>query len=310
MPAAIVYDHTNVYKVRNGNRPVSSNMAYRHLISADTLRDLVRGKKVLLLDCRFDLGDPDAGCRAYEEAHIPGALYADLEKDLSGPVTSDSGRHPLPSPDTAARRFGELGIDAGLDVVVYDQNSGAYAARAWWMLRWLGHASVRVLDGGLDRWMSCGYPVRGGAESVPPGRLIARPNNERILTTKELAAEFADIASRNLFDARDAERFRGESEPIDTVAGHVPGARSLPLTEFLNDDQTWKSVPELKQLWADRIDLDNAVDWAVMCGSGVTACHLALSGLEAGLPEPRLYVGSWSEWIRDPGRPIARGDAG
>ncbi len=282
-------------------------MAHKYVIRAEALRD--RAGECRVLDCRFDLGDPGAGRRAYAEAHIPGAVYVDLDKDLSAPVTADSGRHPLPTADQAARRFAELGVDAGGDVVVYDQNSGAYAARAWWMLRWLGHASVRLLDGGFDDWRRRGYPVTDGVESAAPGRLAARARNDWILTTGELAVDPAGIASHNLFDARAAARFRGESEPIDTVAGHIPGARNLPLTECLNADLTWKSPGELERLWAERLDIGETSNWAVMCGSGVTACHLALSGLEAGLPEPRLYAGSWSEWIRDPGRPIGRGES-
>lgn len=280
-------------------------MAHKHLITADALRDCAGDCRIL--DCRFNLGNPQAGQRAYRTAHIAGALYVDLEKDLSGPVTADSGRHPLPAPEVAAVRFAALGVEPGRDVVVYDQNSGAYAARAWWMLRWLGHESVRLLDGGLDQWLRKGYPVRAGVETAPPGSMAARPDDDRVLTTSELAGDLPGIARRCLFDARDAERFRGEFEPIDPVAGHIPGTRSLPLGESLNEDQTWKSPAELERLWSDR--LGSSDDWAVMCGSGVTACHLALSGLEAGLPEPRLYAGSWSEWIRDPCRPVALGNA-
>ncbi len=292
----------------NSNQTVIFELAHKYLITARALRDSIGDCRIL--DCRFDLGDPAAGRKAYAGMHIPGAVYVDLDRDLSAPVTADSGRHPLPAADRAARRFGELGVDGGSDVVVYDQNSGAYAARAWWMLRWLGHGSVRLLDGGLDAWLREGFPVRSGTASNAPGRLVARPRDEWILTTGELAGDPAGIAARNLFDARDAARFRGESEPIDSVAGHIPGARNLPLTKSLDEDQTWKSRGDLERLWARHLDIGETSNWAVMCGSGVTACHLALSGLEAGLPEPRVYVGSWSEWIRDPGRPVALGAAG
>lgn len=282
--------------------------SFKNIVSARTLRSRLDNPRVRILDCRSDLGDPHAGRYAYLQGHIPGALFIDLEEDLSAPISDASGRHPLPEAAVVARRLGQLGIDSDTDVIVYDANSGALASRAWWTLRWLGHDSVFLLDGGIDEWLRHGYSLEAGEESVAARHFEARPRDQLILTTEQLAGTIQWIGALNLFDARDTERFLGECEPIDPVAGHIPGARSLPLGRSLNDDLTWKPVTKLQALWRERLGTDNNVRWAVMCGSGVTACHLAISGIEAGFREPRLYVGSWSEWIRDPQRPIALGE--
>jgi len=258
------------------------------------------------VDCRFDLGNPGAGIRAYEAAHIPGAVFLDLDKDLTGPITDGSGRHPLPDPDRLTARIGELGIDESDHVVVYDAGPGAIAARAWWILRWLGHDSVYLLDGGLGSWESLGFPLREGVERRAAANYRPRPGDQRVLETRELAADATAIARYRLLDARDAERFRGEVEPIDPVAGHIPGAINLPFADFVREDGTWLPLDERAVLLEEAIGADRAVDWSVMCGSGVTACHLAITGVEAGFRAPRLYVGSWSEWIQDPQRPISK----
>ena len=282
--------------------------SYKYIVSARTLWSRLGNPRLRVLDCRSDLFDPHAGRRAYLQGHIPGALFIDLEEDLSGAISDSSGRHPLPEVASIAGRLGQLGIDSDTDVIVYDANSGALASRAWWTLRWLGHRRVSLLDGGIDAWLREGHSLEGGEESVAARRFDARPDDELILTTDELARAMGSIRVLNLFDARDTERFRGDSEPIDPVAGHIPGARSLPLGRSLNDGLTWRPVRELEALWHGRLGTDRNVRWAVMCGSGVTACHLAISGIEAGFREPRLYAGSWSEWIRDPQRPIALGE--
>ena len=200
-----------------------------------------------------------------------------------------------------------MGIDNAAQVVVYDAANGALASRAWWLLRWVGHDRVRLLDGGLQNWVRQGYALRGGVEHAAKRQFVTRPRPELVVTTADLLRDPEAISSFNLIDAREAARFRGEAEPIDPVAGHIAGAVNLPLTESLNDDGTWKTRAQLRSVWLDVLGEDKTVQWAVMCGSGVTACHLALSGVEAGYADPRVYVGSWSEWIRDPERPVALG---
>ena len=277
------------------------------LIVAKVLAEKLREPGWVALDCRFDLGDRDAGRRAYEAGHIPGSVYLDLDRDLAGPVGPGSGRHPLPDIARLEARLGQIGIGNDTTVAVYDDANGAIAARAWWVLRWLGHDRVRLLDGGFARWLDLGLPVDTEAPERAPATFTAVPRPELVISTAEIAATPSAIDKLNLLDARDSSRFRGEHEPIDPVAGHIPGSRNLPYTSFVNTDGTWRSLDERKRRVLDALGGDPDADWCVMCGSGVTACHLALSGIESGLREPRLYVGSWSEWIRDDRRPRATG---
>lgn len=267
---------------------------------ATTLGD----RQLRIVDCRFVLMAPQAGREAWLESHIPGAVYADLDKDLSGPVTPGTGRHPLPAVEQVVETFSRLGIDANTRVVVYDDSNGAIASRAWWLLRWLGHRHVTVLDGGLQAWRSNNLPLESGVQEVVRREFEAAPVAARVLTSNEIAANLDCL----LIDARDAARFRGESEPIDAKAGHIPGSKNLPFTDCLGEDGTWRDAHSLRRRLQPLLGDDESVPWAVMCGSGVTACHLAISGLLAGYSEPRVYVGSWSEWIRDPSRPIGSGD--
>ena len=262
-----------------------------------------------VVDCRFDLLAPDAGREAYLQGHIPGAVYADLDRDLSGPVVADSGRHPLPAIEAAEAAFSRLGIDSATTVVAYDAAGGAIAARAWWLLRWLGHPDVRVLDGGLQAWLARGLPTESGPQEHGRRDFRASEVHGRVLATSELEIEIAAARPLRLVDARDAPRFRGESEPIDSRAGHIPGTCNLPYTDCLRQDGTWLDREALRRLLEPLLGEDGRIGWAAMCGSGVTACHLAISGLLAGYSEPRIYVGSWSEWIRDPARPIAEASA-
>jgi len=279
-----------------------------NLISANELRSRTGDPEVRIIDCRFSLADPGAGRLAYTSGHIPGAVFADLDEDLAGPITPESGRHPLPDVTTLASTFGRLGIDDTINVVVYDGGDGALASRAWWLLRWLGHERVRLLDGGIDHWVSLEGQLRTGEEKVGAREFVARPHHDRVLTTAELASDPDAISTLRLIDARDAARFRGELEPIDPVAGHIPGSMNLPYPVSLKDDGTWKSKADLEALWLAVLGEDRSAPWAVMCGSGVTACHLAISATEGGFADPRLYAGSWSEWIRDSDRPIGLGE--
>ncbi len=259
-----------------------------------------------IVDCRFDLADTGAGYRAYLESHIRGAVFADLDRDLSSPVGPGTGRHPLPDDSAFERFMGQIGLESTTEIVVYDSANGSLASRAWWLFRRAGHDRVRLLDGGFGAWLRAGGALASGNETVPPTRYRARLRRGRVLTTRDLLA-VDDIRELRLLDAREPERFRGEAEPIDPIAGHIPGAMNLPLGRSVNEDGTWIPREQLESLWCDVLGRDKSKAWAVMCGSGVTACHLALSGVEAGYVEPRLYAGSWSEWIQEPGRPVAVG---
>ncbi len=273
------------------------------LTGAEELAASLGDRQLRIMDCRFDLMAPEAGREAWLGAHIPGAVYADLDKDLSGPVTTATGRHPLPTAEQATETFSRLGIDADTRVIVYDDSSGAIASRAWWLLRWLGHGRVTVLDGGLQAWRARNLPLESGTHEVARRDFRPTTGRARVLTSNEIAADL----DYSLLDARDAARFRGESEPIDAKAGHIPGSKNLPYTACLTEDGTWRDPRSLRQCLQPVLGDDESAPWAVMCGSGVTACHLAISGLLAGYSEPRVYVGSWSEWIRDPSRPIGSG---
>lgn len=279
------------------------------LISIAALQARLGQPGLRLLDCRFDLMNPAAGRQAWLGGHIPGAQYADLDQELAGPVRSDTGRHPLPGVEDFARQLGRWGIGNDSSVVVYDGGSGAIAARAWWMLRWAGHDDVALLDQGFAGWTAQHAPVETGETAVARAAFNARPRMEWVLGTDELQGRLQRGALGNLIDARDAARFRGEVEPIDPVAGHIPGSRNFPLAQSLQSDGRWKSAEELQALWLPVLGEPPGAPWAVMCGSGVTACHLAFSGQLAGFQAPRLYAGSWSEWIRDPSRPVASGAA-
>lgn len=274
------------------------------LITSDDLASRLGQPHLRIVDCRFDLMAPDAGREAYLEAHIPGAVYADLDRDLSGPVGPGSGRHPLPNVAAAAAMFSRLGIDADTDVVCYDTAGGAIASRAWWLLRWLGHRKVTVLDGGLPAWLARGLPLECGEQEVSRHEFRGVEDSALVLTTREVITGLDGTDGCLLVDARDAVRFRGEAEPIDARAGHIPGSRNLPFTACLGEDGAWLDGESLRQMLEPLLGDDESAPWSVMCGSGVTACHLVISGLLAGYSEPRVYVGSWSEWIRDPARPV------
>lgn len=274
------------------------------LMSTAELDAILGHKDLRVLDCRFDLMDTAAGRAAWIEGHIPGAVYADLDNDLAAPVTDASGRHPLPAVDMLAATFSTMGIDANTSVVVYDDRNGAVAARAWWLLRWLGHKRVRLLDGGYAAWHVAGGKIEQGKRSVTARQFVARPQEHMVLECQEIETTTGNL---HLVDARDAARYRGEVEPIDAVAGHIPGALNLPFADTVLPDGRWKSAAEIRELLSPLLANGADTNWSVMCGSGVTACHLVVSGLLAGYREPRLYVGSWSEWIRDPGRPVAQG---
>lgn len=260
----------------------------------------------LLLDIRFDLTDPQAGARAYAQGHLRGAHYLHLDEDCCGVKTGADGgfhgRHPLPDRETFAARLRQLGWRYERPVVCMEASSGMFAARLWWMLRWLGHDEVRVLDGGLNAWTAAGGPLVSDVPAALPSApfVLREPLVQRIDKT----ALRAGLGRLSLVDARAGERFRGEVEPLDRQAGHIPGARNRPFGENLLADGRFKPAEGLRAEWAP---LQPAPDSVHSCGSGVSACHNLLALAVAGLPLGRLYGGSWSEWSADPTLPLARG---
>ncbi len=273
------------------------------LVSAADLHTLLSDPTVRVFDCRFALQDADHGRRAYALAHVPGAVFVDMNRDLSLPhVPGRTGRHPLPARSDWQQRAGELGITPNSKVMLYDDNGGASAARMWWMLQWLGHGDVAVLDGGWQAWQRAALPT----DVTPTEPVPAVSYPERTRLTQLLMAAAIDGSSQLLLDARDPPRYRGEVEPIDPVAGHIPGALCSPFSANLAADGTFKSVDELREKFAVAAASSRPV--VCYCGSGITACHNILALTAAGLPMPALYAGSWSEWITDPARPVAKGD--
>jgi thiosulfate/3-mercaptopyruvate sulfurtransferase len=285
-------------------------VTFTTLIEAQVLRQLLgeAGSGIAVLDCRFDLQNPGAGRSAYLAGHIPGARYADLNKDLSAPVGPKTGRHPLPTPQEFAATLGRLGIGNDAQVVAYDATGGSFAARAWWMLRWVGHRAVAVLDGGLRAWTEAGGELET-TEPKPPPR-AARPFSPQVdaaavIGAAQVVAQLSD-PERLIVDARAPERFTGAVEPIDAVAGHIPGAVNHPFTANLAEDGRFLPASELQRRWGKRLGGLDPAKVAAMCGSGVTACHNLLSLQVAGFHGAKLYAGSWSEWIKDPSRPVAK----
>jgi thiosulfate/3-mercaptopyruvate sulfurtransferase len=279
---------------------------FKTLIDPATLSQHLAEPDWVIVDCRFDLTDPARGEQLYVESHIPGARYAHLDRDLSGTKTGKNGRHPLPTTAQMEERFGALGIAPGVQVVAYDADSGMYAARLWWMLRFMGHDPAAVLDGGLAAWVRAGHNVSGGREVGSSTTFAGRPRENWQVDVDEVAARLGD-RSRVLIDARAAARFRGESETLDRVAGHIPGARNHFFQNNLTDEKTFKAADELRAEWLNTLGTASVPDAVVYCGSGVTACHNLLALEHAGLHGARLYPGSWSEWSADPDRPIETG---
>lgn len=292
-------------------------MTYQTLIDCQTLNHHLDNPDWLIFDCRSSLVDHNAGRNAYQEGHIPKAIFCDLEKDLCSDVTETSGRHPLPDFDVFITKMGNWGINEQTQVVAYDDVGGAFAARLWWQLRTLGHHNVAILDGGIPQWIKQGKPLstsnnKGSntATTKPQeDKFRATIDNGSWLNTEEIEKNLQE-QSFILLDARTPERFRGESEPIDTVAGRIPNSINRPFQLNLNKDGLFLPAEELQQGFADIIKqapgnkTENIVH---LCGSGVTACHNMLAMEIAGLSGSKLYAGSWSEWIRDKNRPIATG---
>jgi thiosulfate/3-mercaptopyruvate sulfurtransferase len=272
------------------------------LITANQLEEIINsGENVLLCDCRFDLADPQAGKKAYQESHIPGAIYVDLDRHLSGPKTGKNGRHPLPSPQVWAQTKSRLGMDSNTLVVAYDNQGSVYASRLWWMLKATGHAKVQVLDGGLDAWNgSIGTHVRQAQAANTP---VATMPYVGLVLVDELVANLQSKKSI-IIDARANDRFHGQNETLDPIGGHIPDAINYCFRENLSG-KSFKTPEQLYQDFHDLLGATKASEVIHQCGSGVTACHNLLAMEIAGLKGSRLYAGSWSEWCTDPSRPVA-----
>jgi thiosulfate/3-mercaptopyruvate sulfurtransferase len=277
------------------------------LVDIQTLARHLDDPKWVVVDCRFTLTDPAAGRRAYDAGHIPGARYAHLNDDLSAPITPTSGRHPLPNPATLSEKLGRWGVDHGTQVVVYDDSFGAMAARLWWLLRWLGHEQVALLDGGFPRWQRAQLPVTTDAPVIRPTQFHPTINNDLWVDSAQVeqATSHRDYL---ILDARAEERFRGEVEPLDMVAGHIPGAINAPFEDNLDLSSEFMSDEALREHYLALLGATPPENVIHMCGSGVTACHNILAMEHAGLSGVKLYAGSWSEWITDPNRPVAKGE--
>lgn len=283
-------------------------MSIAQLISPQQLAARQQQPGLVILDCRFALEDTSYGQRSYADGHIDGSSFADLERDLSGPISKGkTGRHPLPDPQKLVERLQYWGINQDSDVVLYDDGPGAYAARAWWLLAWLGKRDgVFILDGGLKAWHAAGLPLSLDPPGKEPGNFTGQPDDSLVLSADQLQARLGE-PQLTLIDARAEARFRGEVEPIDPVAGHIPGAQCAAFNESLGPDGRFLPPEQLKQRFAGKLQGRAPESLVAYCGSGVTACHNLFALCLAGYPLGGLYAGSWSEWITDPGREVATG---
>ncbi len=279
-------------------------MTWTTLISADELGVAI--DRCVVIDCRHDLLNPRAGIDAYTAGHIPGARFLSQDTDLAGPKNGRNGRHPLPDRETLAARLRACGLNSGQQLVAYDAHGGMYAARLWWLARWLGHAQVAVLDGGLDAWRRERLPLATDVPAPGAGNFQASDSVSRSIDAAEIQASLGS-GTRLIIDARAAERYRGEVEPMDPVAGHIPGALNRPFAQNLRPDGRFKPGPVLRAEFDTLLGGHDPASVVHQCGSGVTACHNLLAMALAGHPETQLYPGSWSEWCSDPARPVARG---
>jgi thiosulfate/3-mercaptopyruvate sulfurtransferase len=279
-------------------------MRFTTIIDTGSLAAAIGSAELAIIDCRFQLADTAWGEREYLAAHVPGAVYAHLDRDLSGTKTGANGRHPLPNPSALAATLGRLGVGPDVQVVAYDQENGSFASRLWWMVRWLGHDAVAVLDGGFRKWQAERRPVSTGLVTLSPRAFTGAPRRDLLASVEEVASHLGDPSWR-LVDARAPERYRGDREPLDKIGGHIPGALNAPYTGNIDEHGVFKAglQPALASA-VDGVAPDHVICY---CGSGVTACHDLLALERAGVTGVKLYVGSWSEWSSDASRPMAKG---
>jgi len=280
-------------------------MAFTTLIDTSTLEAHLSDPLFAVVDCRLKVDNETWGEREYLKEHVAGAAFVSVDYELSGPKTGRNGRHPLPDVDSLTRTLGKLGIAEGIQVVAYDQDLGMYASRLWWLLRWLGHTSVAVLDGGFAKWKTEERPVRTGVETHRTRSFAGTPRPGWIVTADSVA-ELVGRKDWLLVDARTPERYRGEVEPVDPVAGRIPGAANYPYQSNIGPEGTFRPPEELRQQLHDLVGNVPVERVVCYCGSGVTACQNLLALELAGMPGAKLYAGSWSEWCSDPARPIER----
>lgn len=277
------------------------------LVTADWLATHLDNPHVRPIDVRWYLTEPKRGRSEYEQAHITGASYMDINADLAAKPGEGPGRHPLPTPEHFATAASRAGIGTDTHVVAYDSSGGAYAARLWWLLRHFGHTNVSLLDGGWMEWLARGYPTENTTTVVPPAIFVPQPRAGWVVDAASVEA-LRHSAGALILDARAAERYEGRVEPVDPRAGHIPGAKSAPFAANLREDGSFKSAEELRERF-DLLGADTASSVVCYCGSGVTATHNIFAMTLAGLPEPLLYEGSWSDWSSDPARPAATSDS-
>jgi thiosulfate/3-mercaptopyruvate sulfurtransferase len=284
-------------------------MPIAQLITPSALHARLEQPDLMILDCRFALDDPAYGQRSYDEGHIAGAQFADLERELSGPISKGiTGRHPLPQPTALLECLRQWGLSNASEVVLYDDGPGAFAARAWWLLAWLGkREGVYLLDGGLKAWREAGLQLTRIQLSATPGDFQGQADASLLVSAKQLQQRL-NSPDLTLLDARALPRFRGEVEPLDPVAGHIPGAQCAAFTDNLDSNGRFLPAEQLRQRFAAQLKHRPASELVAYCGSGVTACHNLFALCLAGFPLAPLYAGSWSEWITDPTRPVATGD--
>jgi len=280
---------------------------YLTLINTETLAKRLSDSHWVIVDCRFDLLNPEAGFAQYRQGHLPGAVYADLNHDLSGPVTADSGRHPLPDPNAFRATMGRFGVDATKQVVAYDDAGGMLASRLWWMLRYYGHEAVAVLDGGFSQWQRQGNPVESGVHQNRPAQFKGKPQQGWVVGLDEVEKNLHQARFR-LIDSRSPERYRGELETLDRVAGHIPSAANHFYGNNLDSQGTMRSPEVLREQFEALLQGKRPEETVFYCGSGVSACHNLLALEHAGFAGAKLYAGSWSQWCKDPRRPIAQGN--
>ena len=280
-------------------------MAFSTLIDTATLAAHTSDPMWRTVDCRFKLDDDGWGLKEYQVAHIPGAAYAHLNADLSGPTTGTNGRHPLPDPSTLSGTLGRLGVTRGVQVIAYDQDAGMWASRLWWLLRWMGHDEVAVLDGGFAKWLAEARPTSAAEEPARPREFTGSPRMDMIADVGEVA-RLVGRSDAMLLDARAPERYRGDIEPIDRVPGHIPGAINYHFLRNVDERGVFRSADALRRDLQQVLGQTPPERVVCYCGSGVTACQNLVALEHAGLHGTRLYPGSWSEWSSDPSRAIER----
>lgn len=280
-------------------------MSFTTLIDAATLQSQLEHPDWRIVDVRHQLTDTGYGERAYAEAHLPGAVFMHCDRDLSGPMTGSNGRHPLPDRERLIARLGEIGIGQGTQVVVYDDAQGMIAGRLWWLLRWLGHEAVAVLDGGLQAWQAAGGAMSADVPPLRPAVFVAADPLTGLVTAGEVQGALGQ-PTMQVVDARAPDRFRGENETLDPVGGHIQGAINRFFRDNLEADGRFKAPAQLRAEWLARLAGIAPERVVHQCGSGVSACHNQLAMAVAGLSGSRLYAGSWSEWCADPDRPVSR----